>query len=249
MVAGGHPVGAPPATTVVDVASAVLAAGEAAPGAVQRPGTWDRPVGAPSGSMRLNTHPPSRVSMTALHDPKDEVLVRRARTGDERAFGQLVERYMKSAYAVALSVTGRHEDAEDAAQESFLVALQRLDECRNPERFAGWLLTIVRNRSRNLVRRESLRAADPLPPAATGKGPTPDRDTERNQRQGRLRAALGTRRPVQREIVLLHDLEGWKHREIAERLDIPSGTVRSHLHFARKALRGLLDDAKETSDT
>ena len=46
---------------------------------------------------------------------------------------------------------------------------------------------------------------------------------------------------VQREVVLLHDLEGWKHREIAERLELPSGTVRSHLHFARKALRNLLD--------
>jgi RNA polymerase sigma-70 factor (ECF subfamily) len=45
---------------------------------------------------------------------------------------------------------------------------------------------------------------------------------------------------VQRQIVLLHDLEGWKHREIAERIGIPSGTVRSHLHFARRALREVL---------
>jgi RNA polymerase sigma-70 factor (ECF subfamily) len=46
---------------------------------------------------------------------------------------------------------------------------------------------------------------------------------------------------VQRQVVLLHDVEGWKHREIAERLDLPSGTVRSHLHFARKALRATLE--------
>lgn len=165
--------------------------------------------------------------------------------GDEQAFGLLVRRYTKSAYAVAYSVTGRHEDAEDATQESFLVALRRLDECRNPERFGGWLLTIVRNRSRNLVRRESLRAADPIPPAASGRGPTPERETERSQLRDRLEAALSTLPSVQREIVLLHDLEGWKHREIAERLDIPSGTVRSHLHFARKALRIALGEEME----
>jgi len=45
---------------------------------------------------------------------------------------------------------------------------------------------------------------------------------------------------VQREVVLLHDLEGWRHREIAERLGMPSGTVRSHLHYARKRLREVL---------
>ncbi len=67
----------------------------------------------------------------------DGELVHRARKGDEVAFGLLVERYQGPAYAVAYSVTGRREDAEDAAQEAFLVALDRMDECRSPERFAG----------------------------------------------------------------------------------------------------------------
>ncbi len=167
-------------------------------------------------------------------------MVRRARQGDEFAFGLLVRRYQRAAYSVAYSVTGRHEDAEDAAQESFLVALQRLDECRSPEKFAGWLMTIVRNRSRNLVRRESLREMDPVPIGASARGPMPDRVTETRELRSRLEEALEGLSEVQREIVLLHDLEGWKHREIAERLDLPSGTVRSHLHFARKALRRTL---------
>jgi RNA polymerase sigma-70 factor (ECF subfamily) len=55
-----------------------------------------------------------------------------------------------------------------------------------------------------------------------------------------LADALQDLTEVQREVVLLHDLEGWKHREIAERLDMPSGTVRSHLHYARKRLREVL---------
>jgi len=170
----------------------------------------------------------------------DGELVHRARKGNEIAFGLLVERYQRPAYAVALSITGRHEDAEDAAQESFLVALDRLDECRSPDRFGGWLMTIVRNRSRNLIRRESIRETDELPPGARSRVPTPDRVAETTELRGLLEGALKQLPEVQREIVLLHDLEGWKHREIAERLELPSGTVRSHLHFARKALRHAL---------
>jgi len=180
------------------------------------------------------------VSINTSETPSDAELVRRARKGEEVAFGLLVRRYQRPAYAVALSVTGRHEDAEDAAQESFLVALDRLNECRSPERFGGWLMTIVRNRSKNLVRRESLRDMDELPPGTRSRIPTPDRTAEASELRGMLRQALGELPEVQRQVVLLHDLEGWKHREIADRLDLPCGTVRSHLHFARKALRAAL---------
>lgn len=180
------------------------------------------------------------MSLSGSQTPGDGELVAEARRGDAAAFGLLVQRYRRAAYAVAYSVTGRHEDAEDAAQESFLVALQRLEECRSPERFAGWLMTIVRNRSRNLIRRESLRDTDPVPVSASTGLPAPDREAERSQLRGVLREALDGLPAQQREIVLLHDLEGWKHREIADRLGIPSGTVRSHLHFARKALREAL---------
>ncbi|MCA1788838.1 MAG: sigma-70 family RNA polymerase sigma factor [Thioalkalivibrio sp.] len=169
--------------------------------------------------------------------PTDRELVRKAREGDATAFGLLIQRYQRPAYAVALSVVGKHEDAEDAAQEAFLVALERIEECRNPDRFGGWLLTIVRNRSKNLIRRESLRETDEVPPGARSHTPTPDRVTEAAELREMLEDALRDLPEVQREIVMLHDLEGWKHREIAERLDLPPGTVRSHLHFARKALR------------
>ncbi len=167
----------------------------------------------------------------------DEYLVRRAQAGDSQAFGALVGRYMRAAYAVSLSVTGCHNDAEDAAQEGFMVALERLDDCKAPDRFAGWLLTIVRNRARNLVRREVLRDTDAVPETAAARGRTPEKAAEHAELQERLGTALRRLPEVQREVVLLHDLEGWRHREIAEHLGIPSGTVRSHLHFARKSLR------------
>ncbi len=208
-------------------------------------GFGKRAAGAPAA--RFNTDPGRGVLMVAkLQDLSDSELVARTREGDEDAFGALVERYMRSAYAVALSVTGRHEDAQDAAQESLLVALERLDECRSPEKFAGWLMTIVRNRARNLVRREVLRDTDQVPESTRSQTPTPEREMEALELRRSLTDALKDLPEIQRQIVLLHDLEGWKHREIADRLELPSGTVRSHLHFARKALRRALAALRRT---
>ena len=70
----------------------------------------------------------------------------------------------------------------------------------------------------------------------------PDRIAETRELRDLLEQALAGLPEVQRQIVLLHDLEGWKHREIAERLELPAGTVRSHLHFARKTLRLALEE-------
>ena len=188
------------------------------------------------------------MSPIIIEIPTDGQLVCRARQGDEVAFGMLVERYQRAVYVVALSVTGRHEDAEDAAQEAFLVALGRLDECESPERFGGWLITIVRNRSKNVIRRELLRDTDQVPPGARSLAPPPDMAAEAADLRDLIEEALTELSEVQRKIVLLHDLEGWKHREIAERLNIPSGTVRSHLHFARKALRHALANIPGAAD-
>jgi len=166
--------------------------------------------------------------------------VRAALQGRDEAFGVLVTRYMRPGYLVALSVTGNPEDAEDVAQEAFLVALERLEDCRNPEKFGGWFLTIVRNRSRNLLRRERLRRGEELSPELSPGPGGPGEDLRRLEIREQLENGLKGLTEVRREVLLLHDLEGWKHREIAEKLGIPDGTVRSHLHFARKHLRDRL---------
>ena len=131
-----------------------------------------------------------------------------------------------------------------------MVALERLEECRSPDRFAGWLMTIVRNRSRK-PRSAGSFSAERIPCLQwlRRKGPTPERVAEQVELEERLSKALRSLPAVQREIVLLHDLEGWKHREIAERLGIPSGTVRSHLHFARRALQKYLSLSEYKADT
>lgn len=181
-----------------------------------------------------------------MRERSDGVLVGAALRGDTEAFGLLVTRYMRPGYLVALSVVGAPEDAEDVTQEAFLVALQRLEDCRDPERFGGWFLTIVRNRARNLVRRERLRRGEPISPEITPGRGGPDEDLKRLEIREHLERGLEGLSEVRREVLLLHDLEGWKHREIGERLGIPDGTVRSHLHFARKHLRDRLESLRHS---
>ncbi|NIN71885.1 MAG: sigma-70 family RNA polymerase sigma factor [Gemmatimonadetes bacterium] len=167
----------------------------------------------------------------------DAILVRRARRGDAAAFEALVRRHYRAAYAVALAVLGNAMDAEDVTQDSFVRAVERMDELREPERFKGWLLQIVRNRSRNYSSYRRLRTTRPLD-TVTAPGPeNPGSDAERAELRRALESALATLSEVQREVVLLHDLEGWKHREIAESLAISEGMSRQHLMAARRALR------------
>lgn len=169
---------------------------------------------------------------------EDAVLVERAIRGDAAAFEALVHRYARSAHAVALAVVKEPADAEDVCQDAFIRALERLEECRNPARFGAWLLRIVRNRAHSVRRYLGVRTAAPLDTVALSSGePGPGHDAERTELREDLLEALADLTEVQREVVLLHDLEGWKHREIGELLGLPEGTVRAHLFHARRALR------------
>lgn len=162
-------------------------------------------------------------------------LVVRARRGEAGAFDQLVRRHLRAAYAVALAVLGRPSDADDIAQEAFVTALERLDDCRDPARFSGWLVQIVRNRALNALAKRKLR--DPTDEIGDHAVVSIAGDVVL---RGRLLAALGTLSPVQREIVLLHDLDGWTHAELADALGLSEVHCRQHLFTARRALRALL---------
>ena len=171
----------------------------------------------------------------------DAELVARVRRGSREAAGTLAERYLRGCRAVALSIVGEVAGAEDVCQDAFVYAIERIDDCRYPDRFGGWLMQIVRNRARNYVRdRKSGRFVPIESIAGVSSGASPARDADRTELRERLLDALAELPEDRREVVLLHDLEGWTHREISERMELPSGTVRSHLHYARRTLRKLL---------
>src|SRR5919201_4168223 len=116
----------------------------------------------------------------------DAELVQRIRRGDRDAAGRLLERYMRGCRAVALAVAGSEADADDVCQDAFMAAIERIDECRHPERFGGWLLQIVRNRARNVVRERAARRTLRLDVTAPAAGHSPAEDAERAELRARL---------------------------------------------------------------
>jgi RNA polymerase sigma-70 factor, ECF subfamily len=171
----------------------------------------------------------------------DGSLVDRARRGDAAAFEVLLRRYFRPSYLIALSELGERAEAEDACQDGFVKAWEHLAECRDGDRFGSWLSRIVRNTAHNRraylrVRRTELLEPDALEPAVSSSEP----DLERRELALALHAALAKLRPVQREVVLLHDLDDWRHARIAELLEISEVMSRRHLSDARKQLRVLL---------
>lgn len=168
---------------------------------------------------------------------RDVVLA--AQAGDAQAFAVLVRRHQRRAYAVARAIVLSHEDAEDAVQEGFLHAYRALDRFRPEQAFGAWLHRIVANAALDLSRRRKVRDADELP--ETVASPRGARDAaEREELRTRLRAGLDRLAPRQRAVIVLHDVEGFKHAEIGAMLGIPEGTARSDLHHARAQLRRLL---------
>jgi RNA polymerase sigma-70 factor (ECF subfamily) len=174
-------------------------------------------------------------------EPSTGELVLRVRAGDRAAGEALVRRHLRPAYAVALAVLRNPAEAEDVAQESLVHAFERLDDCREPDRFAGWLVRIVRNRSLDAALRIRARgkAVDVAEAAAVGVAG----DAERSALRARLLAAMERLPPVPREVVLLHDLEGWTHAEIGAALEISEVNSRQHLFVARRTLRAWLEGA------
>ncbi len=170
-------------------------------------------------------------------DSPDARLVERARAGDAAAFEALVRRHYRAAYAVALAALGQAMDAEDVCQDAFLRALRGLDTLRRPERFAAWLLQIVRNRAANYRSHRRVRSALPLDEVRAASEDDAGRQVERDELRQELESALAQLSLAQREVVLLHDLQGWKHREIAEALRISEVMSRQHLFNARRKLR------------
>ena len=190
-------------------------------------------AGAPLVELPLRAVPPAA--------PDDEpALAERVRAGDAAAFETLVGRYMRRAFAVAYRLLGQKEDAEDLVQEAFMAVLQRIGTFEPGRPFAPWFFRILVNRGLNARKARSLRAVDEIPDGTAARGPTPEREAERTELRERLRRAMDALPERQRVIVELFELEGFAGPEIAEILEISDGTVRWHLHEARKTLKKAL---------
>ncbi|MBI2566368.1 MAG: RNA polymerase sigma factor [Candidatus Schekmanbacteria bacterium] len=171
---------------------------------------------------------------------EDTACIERTKTGDAEAFGALVARHMRRAFAVSYRVMQHREDAEDLVQEAFIAALEAIDSFESGRPFGPWLHRIVVNRGLNARRAAKSRRAEPLDAEPASAASLPDEVVLLQEEHERLQQALAGLPDRQRMILELFELDGFTSREIAEMLGIPEGTVRWHVHQARKTLSGIL---------
>jgi RNA polymerase sigma-70 factor (ECF subfamily) len=175
----------------------------------------------------------------------DGDLVRRAKAGEREAFGVLVTRYAGLVRRLTRAVLSHAEDAEDAAQEAFLAAWMAIERFREDQPLGPWLARIALNAARDLGRRRRVRETEPVNSSLPGSGMTPDVAADQALIRTRLETALAGLPERQRTALVLFEVEGYAHAEIAALLGGPEGTVRSDVFHGRRRLRAVLGDREE----
>lgn len=179
---------------------------------------------------------------------RDEDLVRRYLSGDRAAFAALVERHERRVYNLALRMTGREEDARDAAQDAFLTALRKLSSFRGEAAFTTWMHRVTVNACYDLLRKRQRQPLlerggdDDLP--RLEPPPVPDHADEAVLSIDVQRALLEVSEDF-RVVMVLHDVQDLPQEEVAAILGIPVGTVKSRLHRGRIALAKALHVERE----
>lgn len=184
-------------------------------------------------------------------------LVRRARRGELSAYDELVKRYQERIYATIYHMTGNHEDANDLAQESFIKAYSAFRWFKGGSSFYTWLYRIAVNKTINFLKQRrnkhhlslndlDFNAEHDPDLVALISDKTPNRDISLSELQKKLNEALLKLSEPHRMVVVLHDVQGVSHEEIAEIVGCNIGTVRSRLFYARQQLQGYLADYLKT---
>jgi RNA polymerase sigma-70 factor (ECF subfamily) len=183
----------------------------------------------------------------------DLSLVERARAGDAGAFRSLVVRYQRKVYAVALGIVKDPDQAWDVSQEAFVRVHRNLDDFRGDASFSTWVLRITSHLAIDSVRRERRSQKDDIDEVqesalsdgaegilSTALGSNPQESALRRELADKMTEALAQLPEAHRIILVLREVEGLSYEELAERLDIPKGTVMSRLFHARKKMQALL---------
>ena len=180
-------------------------------------------------------------------------LVRKAQQGDVEAYDVLVRRYQGKVYALAYNMTGNKEDAEDRVQDVFIKAFQSVRNFKGQSSFYTWLYRIAVNRTINFLKTRKNKYAISLNDMDSGaeRDPayvelrareSPVRDVSLQELQKKLNEALQTLSEKHRVVVVMHDIQGIPHEEIAQMMGCSPGTVRSRLFYARQQLQKELKD-------
>jgi RNA polymerase sigma-70 factor, ECF subfamily len=181
----------------------------------------------------------------------DDDLVARARQGDPAAFGELVDRHRTAVYRAAIAALGSRAEAEDAAQDAFLLAYRRLESFRGEASFKTWLLTITWhqaiNRRRALARvwRRMVTPAtdadvdqhDAVLASVAAHGPNPEEAAARDQLSRAVQGEIRTLPPKLRDALVLAHSGEYSYEEIAAMVKAPVGTIKWRVSEARRVVK------------
>lgn len=181
------------------------------------------------------------VAASDLPVSPDRSLAEQVLAGDEGAFRQLYRRHTPRLHQLALRLLGGSEaDAEDVVQDTWIKAVEKLDTFRWESAFGTWLHAIAVNVSREAARRRGRRQETEFPERMEPAAPAPLERVEVMD----LERAIAALPDGYRTVLVLHDVEGFTHEEIAEQLGIAAGTTKSQLFWARRAVRAQLAPTK-----
>ena len=180
----------------------------------------------------------------------DRKLIAAAKRGSEDAYRALVERYQRQVFGLVLRIVRDRAWAEDLAQETFIKAFRALGTFEIERKFSSWLFKIAHNSAIDALRRKQVPTVpletperdgpDLLDCLAGSEQESPAAVLEGSDLGAALVEALGELRPEYRSAIELRFIEGLAYEEIAEIMELPLGTVKTHLHRARKALAAAL---------
>ena len=199
-----------------------------------------------SAELRVKTGGARRLASGDYSDFPDEALLALAAHEDEGALAELYDRYGRPAYGLALRIVRDPALAEDAVQEAFLTLWRTAKSFRSDRaKPSTWILTLVHRRAVDVVRREERRRAAPLETSEEPEayGPATDEEIELTDRRRIVQEALRQLPDDQREALELAYYGGLTQSELAERLSVPLGTIKSRMFTGLRRLRDLLAEA------
>jgi len=179
---------------------------------------------------------------------QERAWIERALQGDRAAFGQLVRAYERPVYNLTYRMLGDPAEAEDAAQETFLRAYNKLATYQPERKFVNWVLSIASHHCIDRLRRKNrapqLSLDGPLPPLwLASEAPQPEHVVAKNQAREQVRQVLDTLPADYRLVVVLRYWYGMSYQEIATTTDNTESAIKSRLHRARRMMADQLQAA------
>ncbi len=188
-----------------------------------------------------------RVGIVGTVIPESELIIK-VKSGNSLAYDELMQRYYKKAFAVALRYTGNDDDAKDVVQDTFLKVYNNFDLFDQTRSFNPWFFKILINICKNHLRSQKIkrlffpkRIEDEFYSEAGHSNDSVNESVNRHERKALIDKALSKIPEAQRMAIILFELEGFSLKEVAEILKIPVGSVMSKLFYGRRKLRKLLE--------